>query len=312
MSKKPAFNLIYLNSESGELGLVPDHGIANIGGVTGPIFTVGGRSLMFSDGTSSDGGGTGNGIALQAVYSNSQTGAINLSTNKPFVLNALNNKFFSVDAASGKVTISGDLEVLGSSTVIEGTISNLDQLIINPPGSASTALVIEPLAGVSMTSNLVIIRSVSGGQPVFSIDGAGGTFIRSLNVGGDISLLGLINGVSVSDLAAHLSSTGIKHSAAQISAAGPFQKIVGDTVEQALVSIDAQLNGSIKTWEHIQTVAAVEWLINHNKNSRRPTVTIYDADDVQVLPDEIRIVDENAVLVKFNTAAVGRAIVLLF
>lgn len=43
--------------ELGEMGRLPDGGHINAGGVAGPNFTVGGKALIFADGTASDGSG---------------------------------------------------------------------------------------------------------------------------------------------------------------------------------------------------------------------------------------------------------------
>jgi hypothetical protein len=303
------YKLIYLNLETGEQGKLPDFGIISAGGVSGPTFTVGGKALLFSDGTSTGGTSGALNLTLQGAYdSSSAIAQIALTPGKNLVINPLNNKFFSVNAETGKVTISGDLEVLGNSAVIEGTISNLDQLVVNPPVGSSTAVIIEPQLGVTMTSNIVTVRNVHGGQPVFTIDAGGNTSLKNLSVG-------LVNGVDVLSLynafTAHLSGTGIKHTASEISVDVTLQNISGSTVSQALTSIDSQLS-SVKTYEHIQTLAAKVWTVQHNKNSMRPTVSIFGVDNVQVLPDELLIVDANTIKISFNTPFSGRALVLMF
>lgn len=321
----PIFKVLYLNSTTGEQGRLPDLAVINAGGVSGPTFTVGGRGLLFSDGTSSD-GSNGSGLtfstSLQGAYDKSNVPAnIILSTDKHFVLTALNSNFFSVNANTGKVTITGDLEVQGSSTVINGTVSSLDQVIINPPNSTSTALIIEPQAGVTMLSDLVSVSTASAQAPVFTINAAGITTAQELVVQGNITVTGLINTVDVvstaTRLAAHISNTGLKHKAEQISISGPFDIIVGSTVEQALKSIDQQLSstvaaGGIQTWEHVQTGESKVWTIIHGKNSTRPTVSIYGPDNVQILVDEVRIVDANTITISFSTESSGRAVILLF
>jgi hypothetical protein len=318
------YKIVYLNPDSGELGRLPDLAIINAGGVVGPTFTVGGRGLLFDDG-SSTGGSSSFSISLQAAYDQGN-GEINLTSGKNFLIRSLNTDIFSVDAATGKVTITGDLEVQGSSTVIEGTVSNLDQVVINPPVATSTALIIEPQVGVVMTSNLVTIRVQNGGPLVFAIDQSGSTYIRDLHVGselavdGDLTVNGLINTVDVlqlkTDLDDHLANDVLtKHTAEQIDVAGPFQAIVGSNVEEALASIDTQLSvaaASVQTWEHIQNIAALTWTISHSRNSMRPTVSIYDTDGILIWPDVVQIVDSNTITISFNTAQAGRAVILFF
>jgi hypothetical protein len=321
----PIFKVLYLNPNTGEQGRLPDLAVINAGGVSGPTFTVGGRGLLFSDGTSSD-GSNGSGItfstSLQGAYDKSNVPAnIILSTDKHFVLTALNSNFFSVNANTGKVTITGDLEVQGLSTVINGTVSSLNQVVINPPNANSSALIIEPEAGVTMLTDLVSISTEFSKAPAFTINAAGVTSAQELIVQGNITVNGLINSVDVVStalrLAAHISNTGLKHKADQISISGPFDIIVGANVEQALKSIDQQLSstvaaGGIQTWEHIQTSDSKIWTIIHGKNSTRPTVSIYGQDNIQILVDEVRIVDPNTITVSFSTASSGRAVILLF
>ena len=130
------FRPTYLIEDLGEQGRLPDGAIINIGGTVGPYFTVGGRALLFADGSSSD--PSAGGITLQTSYDNGN-GSIDLSAAKNFVITAINGRRFIIDSATGHVTIEGDLSVLGASNVIEGTISNLDQVNIGVPNEIGRA-----------------------------------------------------------------------------------------------------------------------------------------------------------------------------
>lgn len=294
------YKILYLNA-GGERGRLPDLGIINAGGTSGPTFYVGGKPLLFADGTATDGTNTNiASLTLQGVYDNSVIAAIDLDPGKHFTLNAVNSKYFSVNADTGKVTITGDLEVLGSSTVVEGTLANVDQIVINPPGPSVTGLIIEPQPAVVMTSDVVSIKVSNGGSDVFRIAANGDVFISGLNF---------------NDVIAHLQPTGIKHAADQISVAGPFLNVSGTNVEQALASIDSQLGGlaaAISTYEHVQATPAGVWTIVHAQGSTRPVVAIYDNTNEQVLPDAIEVLDGNTIEVRFNTPIDGRAMVILF
>ncbi len=57
MSAPPVYKPVVHLDELGEQGRLPAGGIINAGGVEGPNFTVGGKALIFSDGTASDGSG---------------------------------------------------------------------------------------------------------------------------------------------------------------------------------------------------------------------------------------------------------------
>lgn len=231
------FKLVYLNTISGELGRLPEFAIVDIGGTTGPTFTVGGKPLMFADGSTTDGSPSSLTLSLQGAYNNSGTPAtINFISGRDLIFNALNSKVFQFNAATGKVTITGDLEVLGSSSVIEGTISSVDQISINAPTGTTSSLLIEPMPGVIMASDLVKIQNQNGGLPVFVIDELGNTFIRALNVGGvDFSTF-------YSAFTSHISSVGIKHTAAQISVS-PLTNLPGTDVQTVLEAIDTFITG---------------------------------------------------------------------
>ena len=290
------YKILYL-SHAGEHGRLPDLGIVNIGGTLGPTFSVGGKPLLFADGSTTDGSPPSLSNTLQGAYNASTPATINLATGKPFTINALNSKFFSIDPNTGKVTITGDLEVLGASTVVEGVLANVDQVVINPPVGSAPGLIIEPQVGVTLSTDLVSIKLVNGGPSVFSISNTGDVYAGTKNV------------------TRHLDGVGIKHKADEISVAGPFANVSGSNVEEALASIDTQLGGlaaSISTYEHVQAAPAAMWTIVHGANSTRPTVTIYDATNYQILPGEVQIVDGNTVRVYFNTPIDGRAILILF
>lgn len=309
------FKLVHIFPNTGELGRLPDGSIINAGGVSGNFFTVGGKPLLFADGTTTDGSSNTTVGTLQSVYDNGSTGQITLASGKDFSLKALNQTAFTFNALTGSVTITGDLTVLGESTVVEGTLQNVDQVAINPTNPTTPALLIEPIAGIGMSTDLVRIRATNSALPVFKIDGTGNTAIKNLTVDQTI------NGIDLSSFyaafTAHVSSTGsAKHLATGISVSSTnFANISGDTVQEALDSIDDALSvstTSIKTHKHVQSVPSAVWTITHNQHSDCPTVTIYDETKSQVLPDEVIISDMNTVTVKFNTGIGGHAVVLLF
>lgn len=221
---------VYLIDELGELGRLPDGAIVNIGGVEGPSFTVAGRGLLFDDGSSTSPGGVG-GFTLQVAYTNSTAPAtINLTAGKNFVLNSANNKKLIFNADTGSVVIEGDLAVLGDSSVIEGSIYNVNQVNIAPPDDVTTALNIEPISFSNV--DLVTIRAINGDPPVFRIDNTGVVRITE-------AVIDTLNGVAVQSLVDHLdtNTTPAKHAASQISVA-PLTNLLGDDVQEVLESID--------------------------------------------------------------------------
>lgn len=108
------FSPVYIVDHLGELAKLPDGSIINIGGVAGPNFTVGGRPLIFADGSSTDGSdGLNLNISLQNAYDKSVEALIELSNSKDLAFKAENGNQLIIDSATGTVTITGDLVVQG-------------------------------------------------------------------------------------------------------------------------------------------------------------------------------------------------------
>lgn len=320
ITKKP----VILESD-GILGQLPNGGIINAGGTSNLTWTVDGKGLLFDDGSSSaPGGGLGGGLTLQKAYNASPSPAtIKLTTGKDFVIadDTDDGLFFKVDSETGKVTITGDLEVLGSSTVIDTVIQDSDHWLISPKAGTTTALRIEPNAGVVPLADLVSIRRTFGSIPVFRID-SNGNLIATQN----LTVGGLINGINLSqlklDLDAHLAGDAFKHMAEDIDIF-PIASLPGSTnVQAALEALNTKVDagggsggggtGDVRGYEHIQSSASLLWTINHNKSSFRATTTIYDSNWEVILPESIKIIDNNTVLVSFLSPIAGRAMVLVF
>jgi hypothetical protein len=144
----PVLKPIYLVDALGEQARVPDGAIINIGGVAGPTFTVGGKALLFADGSDTGGGVISPEIDFQSVY-NSSAGEASISfvSGKDLVLEALNGNQFRFDADTGLVTITGNLVVQGSSQPITAENVSVDQANLEPPITGTTVQqVIEQIA----------------------------------------------------------------------------------------------------------------------------------------------------------------------
>jgi hypothetical protein len=237
-----AYRPVYLDEVLGELGRLPNGAIINIGGTDSPTFTVGGRPLLFADG-SSTAPDTGTGTTLQAAYSNSFNPAqINTTAGKNLIFNSNNDKKFTFNANTGAVTIEGGLEVVG-----------------------------------------------------------------------------LFNGVPVENLIDHLNSLTAppKHTAAQVSFDDTgLVNVSGGTVQAALESIDSQLTSfnaaNVVGFEYVQVAPSTTWVIVHAGGSRKVQATIWDETDSALLPDTIKITDDNTVTVTFSSPQAGKAILMLF
>lgn len=141
-------------SSDGVLRELSNGEIVNSGGTSYTFWTVGGRGLLFDDGTSSSPCSDGsnflqNGNTLQAAYNNStainSAATIKLDSDKSLaILSSADELFFKIDSATGNLILNGELEVklphlIGDTTVFkidaDGNISarfNLDvQGLIN-------------------------------------------------------------------------------------------------------------------------------------------------------------------------------------
>lgn len=65
-------------------------------------------------------------------------------------------------------------------------------------------------------------------------------------------------------------------------------------------------------YEHVQAMESTVWIIQHNKETERLTVMIWDEVNDAVFPDVVRVVNNNTVHIVFNTPISGRAILFYF
>ena len=308
---------IILESD-GIMGQLPSQGVLDISGTAGPYFTVGGRGVLFDDGTSTAPGGS-DGTTLQVAYdlspvSNGGAGIV-LSTGKDFVINDPNNdgNYFSISAATGTVTIQGNLIVQGSTTVIDTVIQTSDHWLIQPSSGTTTALSIQPTLGTIPLVDLMTVRRTFGSPPVFRID-LNGNLIASQN----LTVAGLINGVDLialnNEVQQHeIGAVGYRHEANAVDIT-PIPNIPNATnVQEALQSLSNSVGGqSVFGYDHIQAVPASVWTINHNRHTMRASVTIYDTTYEQIIPENVLIVDADNIQVSFGTDMAGSAVVILF
>lgn len=85
-------------------------------------------------------------------------------------------------------------------------------------------------------------------------------------------------------------------------------KVAGEVKGVPIPGISTICSG----YEHTQLVASNSWVVNHAGNTKRIQITIYDATDNVILPDEITLTDNNNITVTFTEPQDGRAILILF
>ena len=203
---------------TGQYGRIPSSALLDISGIYSPNFTVGGKPIMFADGTASDGSSQ---LDFQSVYFHSKVvdGAarISLQPGKDFAIcDAEGNSYIEVDAATGKITIHGEMAVVSAIAKFEGAYQEFNHLNVLSTDGSRTALLIEPKSGVEFLINPVQIKTSATGPIDFSINPQGQTYIRELIV--DSIDANLIDGVDFDAIASHLSeiSGEYKHYAFEI------------------------------------------------------------------------------------------------
>jgi len=71
-------------------------------------------------------------------------------------------------------------------------------------------------------------------------------------------------------------------------------------------------NGNNGRFEHLQTAPALVWNVTHALDTKRLLVQIYDLNDIQIYPDEVKLLTDDIVRVTFNTAQAGSAKIVFF
>jgi len=307
---------IYLDDE-GVFARLPDGALINASGVFGPIFSVGGKSVALSDASAALPGEEG--ITFQKLYTENakyRPVAFQLQVGKNFAINdADNSPVFYIDAETGKVTITSDLEVLGETSTVNTTITDTDSFLISPAASSTTALRIEPDAGVTPIVDIFTIRRTFGSPAVFKVD-KDGNVIATQN----LTVNGLINGINLSQLKTtadqHYAGTGSRHTASQIDITAIPSLSGATTVQTALVALVDNVTADIATksvgYEHTQSTASNVWVVNHNKQTRRVSVVVYDDQWEQVIPGSVKLTDLDTVTITFGSAMAGAAILTTF
>lgn len=70
------------------------------------------------------------------------------------------------------------------------------------------------------------------------------------------------------------------------------------------------LSQELTLYTHSQTTPATTWNIEHDLNTTSVQVQVFDSNDRVIIPDEIIVNTANTAIAMFNTALIGRAVVL--
>jgi hypothetical protein len=142
--------LVYLRTD-GRLNRTQNGDITNIGGTSNGTFTVGGRGLLFDDG-SSTAGGHGSTSNLQGAYNNlvdnSSDANVHLNPNQDLIFTSVDNHTFKVDANNGNITLTGLLNGINFQSVIDHLNYSL------APKHAATEVTITPIATLPNANNV--------------------------------------------------------------------------------------------------------------------------------------------------------------
>ena len=161
------------------------------------------------------------------------------------------------------------------------------------------------------TKNLSIFGTTGKG---LLVSGANGdvTITSNLNLGGTINDVDFNK--FYQDFETHVNSAdSIAHTASQISVdATNMQVLVSNDVQTDLEIVDEFLRnaGSFKSFVFEDVVGHTEWVIQHNKSSLNPSITIFDEVGSTFFAEAIKIIDQNTIVISFNEIQRGKAVIL--
>jgi hypothetical protein len=75
---------------------------------------------------------------------------------------------------------------------------------------------------------------------------------------------------------------------------------------------DSGNSGNAAGFQHIQATDADIWYINHNKNSEKVMIQIFDNTGEEIQPDSTTIMDVDLVIIRFGVPMSGKANLIFF
>lgn len=214
--------------------------------------------------------------------------------------------------------VSGDNFTVGGKGVMlaDGTTTgpggtNLVTLQTVYDNSTTGNLILNPDKGISFTGTTNSGLKISGLTGNVDID-------ANLTIG-NVTITGLVNGsIDIQnfydDFKNHVNNDAIiKHTARQISVSTSDMTVLTSTnVQDSINEIDTYLKNlaSLKSFVFVDEVGSAEWLIEHNCNSRNPSINVFDETGSSLIPEEIKIIDNNTISVVFYTQQKGKAVII--
>ena len=342
-----AQKLLFRNPTTGLLTQTNKNVVVEIGAIDSNIFEINGQSVILADGTLSRGGGAAvDAINLQKAYDNTDVAdhaEIEVIAGKNIrFINSDDGTYFIYEPETGSLKISGDLEVGGSTSVVDNVITNYDTLSITPSLPGVVGLIIEPDPGVTPIAPLMRVKRLNGGTDVFAVLADGTVVVKDISVSGNITITGNINNIDIDTLKTtlnnHIVVSSNKHIASEINIVSGSYSASGVTqVQQAITSLDGRVtsNSSLITslntrvagvesqlaiadgttlttgYEYEQSPSSNTWTITHNKNNKKVIVQVFDEDDNVVIPQNISAT-ENVLYIEFATTQAGTARIVFF
>ena len=258
-------------------------------------------------------------FTLQDVYDNSEAkgtagskyAEIKLATDKDFriVDDSDNTVFFAVDSETGKVSITGDLEVTGTTTTINSTTTDVDHVKVSAGAAGTVGIEIRPDSGITPTASAIAYYTSNAATgAAFAVDKDGNIVLAdSLTVDGvDVSAFKTSYDTFVADIAtAGTASKG----ANMVSIQDANSYFTATTVEGALDELYQAVSAATSFEYDGTSTAAASHTVTHNLGQRVLEVVVVDEDYKVVIPDEITFTSTSALTVTFSTATKCRVYV---
>lgn len=312
---------------------IPDGAIVNIGGTACSNFTVGGVAVVLANGSASDGSAFN--ITLDSVYhreDGNEHAIVSMEAGRDVIFRAANGNDVRINSATGDVLISGALTVVGESTVVESGVTDYDHILLSPKSGNTIPLKIRYDGSGMPWSSYMEIYDNEKARPIFYVDRSGSTYVESL----ELPVGGLVDGVDISELNSEFLSHS--HNANQITVTNENPDV--NSVQEYLDFLNVSVNIDTQNIENLQSGIAdlrdevsriqidqavepvgtsfdfpeehVVWTINHGKNSRNFTMTLFDTSGSMFMPDRVLIIDGNTIEIRMTRPVSGFANLIFF